>query len=111
MRNAVRIVALALGSCCLSTIALAGNAGDGSGYGTQPGYNKAIANSGGCANAGAVGFLGKGYNLGIVNPPGNPDQPGHATGLGSYPGPGTDGQATGYNNSNNCGNPQSGHLP
>jgi hypothetical protein len=84
-----------------STAAFAGNAGDGSDYGTQPGYDGAIANSDGCAGAGAFGFFGTDWNLGIED--------GHAL-IGSYPGPGTDGTQTGLNNSQNCGNRQ-GNLP
>lgn len=98
--------------CCalaLPGAALAGNAGDGSGYGTQPGYDNAIANSNGCAGAGAFGAFGKGANLGIANAPGNGNSE-HATFLSSYPGPGTDGQQTGLNNSSLCGNRQ-GNLP
>src|SRR6476659_5705924 len=103
-------LAVLLGALAVSAAAWAGNAGDGSGYGSQPGYDNAIANSNGCAGHGAFGAFGKGANLGIANPPGNPDQPGHATFLGYYPGPGTDGQQTGLNNSTLCGNRQ-GNLP
>jgi hypothetical protein len=68
----------------VATPAFAGNAGDGSGYGTQPGF--AMANSHTvCAGHGAFGAFGKDYNLAG----------------------GADGQATGANNSNLCGNPQS----
>jgi hypothetical protein len=109
MKRVMGMAAL-VGALALSSGAFAGNAGDGSGYGTQPGFDNAIANSNGCAGAGAFGAFGKGANLGIANPPGNPDQPGHATFLGSYPGPGTDGQQTGLNNSSLCGNRQ-GNLP
>jgi hypothetical protein len=105
MKKIIQFAAL-VGALTISGAAFAGNAGDGSGYGTQPGYDKAIANSNGCAGHGSFGAFGKGANLGIANPPGNPDQPGHATFLQSYPGPGTDGQQTGQNNSQLCGNPQ-----
>jgi len=98
-------LAVLLGALAVSAAAWAGNAGDGSGYGTQPGYDNAIANSNGCAGAGAFGAFGKGANLGIEASPGNGDAQ-HATFLGSFPGPGTDGQQTGLNNSSNCGNPQ-----
>ena len=108
MKNTVLGVIAAL-SVGLSTTAFAGSAGDGSGYGTQPGYDNAIANSNGCAGAGAFGAFGKSANLGIEASPGNGD-PQHATFLGSYPGPGTDGYQTGVNNSTNCGNRQ-GNLP
>jgi len=102
-------VLAAVGTLGLSSAALAGNAGDGSGYGTQPGFDVATGNTP-CAGHGSFGAFGKGANLGIANPPGNPDQPGHATFLGSYPGPGTNGQQTGLNNSGLCGNRQ-GNLP
>lgn len=102
-------IAAVTSALALSTAAFAGNTGDGSGYGTQPGYNTAMTNSNGCAGAGAFGAFGKSANLGIVASPGN-SNPQHATFLGSYPGPGTTSQ-TGINNSNNCGNPQGGPLP
>jgi hypothetical protein len=78
------IAALALAG--LSAPAYAGSAGDGSGYGTQPGYDNAQTNSNGCAGAGAFGAFGKDYNLAG----------------------GADGTQTGINNSSLCGNPQ-GH--
>jgi hypothetical protein len=56
--------------------------GDGSGYGTQPGYETAIANSGGCAGHGSFGAFGKDNNFAG----------------------GADGQQTGINNSSLCGN-------
>ncbi len=57
--------------------------GDGSGYGTQPGF--AVANSHTeCAGHGAFGAFGKDNNFAG----------------------GANGQATGANNSNLCGNPQ-----
>jgi hypothetical protein len=97
-------LAVLLGALAVPAAAWAGNAGDGSGYATQPGYDNATANSNGCAGAGAFGAFGKGYNRGIEAAPGNGD-PQHAT-IGSFPGPGTDGQQTGLSNSNLCGNPQ-----
>jgi hypothetical protein len=77
--------------------AVAGNEGDGSGYGTQPGFEVADSKTD-CAGHGAFGFFGKDWNLGNL-------QSGHYPG-GSFPGPGADGQQTGANNSNLCGNPQ-----
>jgi hypothetical protein len=104
MRKVIGI-AIVASSLALSTAAFASSAGDGSDYGTQPGYNNAIANSNGCAGAGSFDAFGKGANLGIAESPGN-GNPQHATFLGSWPGPGTDGQQTRSNNSNLCGNPQ-----
>jgi hypothetical protein len=77
--------------------ALASNAGDGSAYGTQPGFDQAQTQTK-CSGAGAFGAFGKQYNLGN-------DVSGHYPGA-SYPGPGADGQQTGANNSTLCGNPQ-----
>lgn len=76
---------------------LAGNAGDGSDWGTQPGYAVAISNTE-CADHGSFGAFGKDASLGIEKV--------HADWLHSYPGPGTDGTQTGINNSNLCGSPQ-----
>ena len=70
----------------LSAPAYAGSAGDGSGYGTQPGFGTAQTNSNGCAGHGAFGAFGKDYNFAG----------------------GADGTQTGINNSTLCGNPQ-GH--
>lgn len=102
MKKMLPFAALA-GAMVISGAAFAGNAGDGSGYGTQPGYAQSLSNTE-CSGHGSFGAFGKGANLGIANPPGNPDQAGHADFLGSYPGPGTDGQQTGLNNSSLCGN-------
>ena len=106
----MKIALVACGAFALamaaSGSAMAGNEGDGSGYGTQPGFAVANGNTE-CAGHGSFGAFGKGANLGIDNPPGNPSQPGHADFLGSYPGPGTDGTQTGLNNSGLCGNRQS----
>ena len=66
--------------------AFADASGDGSGYGTQPGYDNAITNSNGCAGHGAFDAFGKDNNFAG----------------------GADGAATGYNNSHLCGNPQNG---
>jgi hypothetical protein len=106
MKTLVTVVSL-VGALALSTGAFASNSGDGSDYGT-PGSDLAKANSGGCADAGAFNYLGKGWNLGIEASPGN-DDPQHAEN-GSWPGPGTTSQ-TGINNSTNCGNPQGGPTP
>lgn len=48
------------------------------------------------AGSGTFGALGKDNSLGAPKV--------HDPNLGSYPGPGTDGQATGENNSSICGN-------
>src|SRR3989344_2151304 len=77
--------------------AFASNSGDGSDYGSQPGYEIANDNTI-CAGHGSFGYFGKDWNLGN-------EQSGHYLG-GSYPGPGADGQQTGINNSHLCGNPQ-----
>jgi hypothetical protein len=95
----------ALSMLTLSGNAFAGNAGDGSGYGTQPGFTTAITNSNGCAGHGAFGAFGADYNFGnstsgrVLGAPGN-DQNGN----------GANGQQTGINNSTLCGNPQN-NLP
>ena len=88
----------------LAVPALASSSGTGSDYGTMPGYTVAQSQTT-CSGAGAFDAFGKGANLGIDFAPGN-DNPEHATFLGSYPGPGTDGTQTGINNSSLCGNPQ-----
>lgn len=95
MKIMMAVLGLA-GALALSSTAYAGNAGDGSGYGTQPGYDNAIENSNGCAGTGAFGAFGKDASLGTEKV--------HATFLKSYPGPGTDGTQTGINNSSVCGN-------
>ena len=81
----------------MSGPAFAGNAGDGSGYGTQPGHSVSNDHTV-CAGHGSFGAFGKDASLGTEKV--------HATFLQSYPGPGTDGTQTGINNSNLCGNPQ-----
>jgi hypothetical protein len=107
MKSGIAFIGL-VGALALTSTAYAGNAGDGSGYGTQPGYGVATGNTQ-CAGAGAFGAFGKGANLGIASSPGNGDQQ-HATFLQSYPGPGTTSQ-TGINNSTLCGNPQGSPQP
>lgn len=81
----------------LAIPAFASNAGDGSDYGTQPGYSVANGNTI-CAGHGSFDAFGKDASLGTEKV--------HATFLGSYPGPGTNGTQTGINNSTLCGNPQ-----
>jgi len=54
------------------------------------------AQCGSGAGSGTFGALGKNNSLGAPKV--------HDPNLGSYPGPGTDGQATGVNNSAICGN-------
>ena len=94
------IIAIAAGAVIFGSMALpvfASNSGDGSDYGTQPGYVVANDNTV-CAGHGSFGFFGKDWNLGnLVS--------GHYLG-GSYPGPGANGTQTGINNSTLCGNPQ-----
>lgn len=90
--------ALAFGS--LAIPAFASNLGDGSGYGTQPGFTVAQSQTQ-CSGAGAFDAFGQNYNFGnttsghIVGAPGNAQN-----------GNGADGTLTGSNNSNLCGNPQ-----
>jgi hypothetical protein len=67
----------------LPAIGLAGNAGDGSDYGTQPGFTVATDKTP-CAGHGSFGAWGKDYNFAG----------------------GANGQETGFNNSGLCGNPQ-----
>ncbi len=101
------IAGLASGAILFGTLAVpvfASNSGDGSDYGTQPGYTVANDNTV-CAGHGSFDAFGKGANLGAETSPGNGDVQ-HATFLGSWPGPGTDGTQTGINNSTLCGNPQ-----
>jgi len=78
---------IALAGICaalaLPAIGLAGNSGNGSEYGTQPGFAKATANTP-CAGHGAFGAFGKDNNFAG----------------------GADGQQTGFNNSGLRGNPQ-----
>ena len=69
---------ITLGCICalaLPAMGLAGNSGDGSEYGTQPGYPVANANTE-CAGHGAFGAFGKdnnwagganGHNTGVAN--------------------------------------------
>lgn len=71
----------------LPAMGLAGNSGDGSEYGTQPGFAVANANTE-CAGHGAFGAFGKDNNFAG----------------------GANGEQTGLNNSGLCGNRQ-GNLP
>ncbi len=71
----------------MAGVAFAGNAGDGSGYGTQPGHERAAevgAQCGTGAASGAFGAFGKDYNMSG----------------------GANGAQTGLNNSAVCGNRQ-----
>jgi hypothetical protein len=97
--------AAAIGLFLLSGSAFAGNAGDGSGYGTQPGFTNAQANSNGCAGHGAFGAFGKDYNFGNTTSGHVPGAPGN-----NQNNNGANGQLTGANNSSLCGNPQN-NLP
>ena len=81
---------LAFASACVlagPAIGIAGNSGDGSEYGTQPGFTVANDNTP-CAGHGAFGYFGKDNNL--------------AGGANGY--------QTGLNNASLCGNRQ-GNLP
>jgi hypothetical protein len=81
------LAAMVTGALALAPAAFAGNAGDGSDYGTQPGFTVALEHTP-CAGHGAFGILGKDYNMAG----------------------GANGQQTGLNNSSLCGNRQ-GDLP
>ena len=86
MKKLAILVAVPATLVCLGAApAFAGNAGDGTGYGTQPGFDVATSHTD-CAGHGAFGLLGKDFNMAG----------------------GADGQQTGFNNSGLCGNPQ-GH--
>lgn len=83
-------VVLAVACACalvVPAIGVAGNSGNGSEYGTQPGFAVANGNTP-CAGHGAFGYFGKDNNL--------------AGGANGY--------ETGLNNSALCGNRQ-GNLP
>lgn len=95
MTRPMRVLAGALCATGLAALVPAGAAFAADSYGSQPGYSTAVANSNGCAGAGAFGAFGGGVNWGN-NPPGPSGPSGH----------GADGQATGANNANLCGNPQ-----
>jgi hypothetical protein len=79
--------AVVAGALALAPGAYAGNAGEGSGYGTQPGFDVATGHTV-CAGHGAFGYLGKDFNMAG----------------------GANGSATGWNNASLCGNRQ-GNLP
>jgi hypothetical protein len=85
----ITLVAALLGAIIF---AFAGTALAGGGYGTQPGYNVAMANTP-CAGHGAFGALG---TNGAVHDMGQNSPDGH---------PGANGPATGAANSSLCGNP------
>lgn len=70
--------------------AFASNAGDGSDYGSMPGFDQAQSQTA-CSGAGAFDYFGKDLNLGIKTDPTDP---------------GANGTQTGINNSTLCGNPQ-----
>ncbi len=104
--SAVAAVCLITSSAATSALmpvpASAGSQGNGSGYGTQPGYNTAITNSKGCAGHGAFGAFGKDFNFGNSTS-GHVPYPGN-----QQNGNGANGHLTGLNNSSLCGQPQ-GH--
>jgi len=85
---------LTIGAC---VCALAVPAAASATYGTQPGFDNAIANSNGCAGHGAFGAFGANgdvvHDFGVNNP-------------GSNGVPGADGHQTGINNATLCGNRQ-----
>jgi hypothetical protein len=77
------VAAVVTGALAFAPAALAGNAGDGSDYGQQPGFDVATANTV-CAGHGAFGWLGKDFSM--------------AGGANGY--------ETGWNNAGLCGNRQ-----
>jgi hypothetical protein len=81
------VTAACIVGLAIPAVGLAGNSGDGSEYGTQPGFAHAQDNTV-CSGAGAFGFFGKDNNLAG----------------------GANGKQTGINNSSLCGNRQ-GNLP
>lgn len=94
------LISISAGAVIFGTLAVpvfASNAGDGSDYGTMPGYAVATSHTI-CADHGSFNAFGKNASLGVKKV--------HAAFLGSYPGPGTDGYQTGLNNSSLCGNRQ-----
>ncbi len=68
-------------------------------YGSMPGYGVSMSHTS-CAGHGSFGAFGADFNFGNTTS-GHVPYPGNATN-----GNGADGPATGYNNSNLCGNPQ-----
>jgi hypothetical protein len=84
----ISLIAALLG---VIVLAFAGSALAGGGYGSQPGYNIANANTI-CAGHGAFGAFGA---TGDVQ---------HDFGVSNPNGPGADGAQTGLNNSSLCGN-------
>ena len=78
-------IAAAVAMLALPAVAAADNSGDGSGYGTQPGFAVALSHTE-CAGHGAFGAFGKDNNFAG----------------------GADGQATGAANSGLCGNGNGG---
>ena len=86
-RKRLFVTAACICALAIPAIGFAGNSGDGSEYGTQPGFAVANANTE-CAGHGAFGAFGKDNNF--------------AGGANGY--------QTGINNSTLCGNRQ-GNLP
>src|ERR1700693_4403117 len=103
MRFDKRVLMVAIGPIVatlgFAAPSLAGDAGNGSGYGTQPGYSVAVGETP-CAGHGSFWVFGKGFNFGNSTSGHVPDQGNAQNGNGA------DGQATGANNANLCGNPQ-----
>ncbi len=85
--------------------ALASSAGDGSAYGTQPGFDTATMNTP-CAGHGAFGAFGKDFNFGNSTSGRATDSSGNSLAGNAQNSNGADGQATATNNSTLCGNPQ-----
>ena len=77
------LTAICVVGLAVPAVGLAGNSGNGSEYGTQPGFTVANSHTP-CAGHGAFGAFGKDNNFAG----------------------GANGQLTGFNNSGLCGNPQ-----
>jgi hypothetical protein len=80
----LRALGIAAAAAAFTFTGLAAPAFAANDYGSQPGFDRAIENSNGCAGAGAFGYFGPGNNMAG----------------------GADGTQTGINNSSLCGNPQ-----
>ena len=79
--GAAATAAVLLGT--MAAPALASNSGDGSDYGTMPGYATATGNTV-CADHGSFDAFGKGANLGEMARSGFPVPPGFCTTVASY---------------------------
>ena len=98
--SAAVLSATSLGfAVAIPAISHASSVGDGTDYGTQPGFSVSLDHTQ-CAGHGAFDAFGKNFNFGNSTS-GHVPYPGNAQN-----GNGADGQATAANNSSLCGNPQ-----